>query len=163
MIIAHIHLILTFVRAWWGPNFSWHKIIDHKTRQHGFLARHMPVRCFIQDRDLKNLQENWATNEHFRKFIQTFPQNETYTKEGLVSNFLEVAMEKHTKHFKQWQKKNIHLSLACDDPHVPQLISAWLLGIPPQHEPPLSFFSHTHKTNVCTAALMSFLTVDVIA
>ena len=59
-------------------------------------------------------------------------------------------------------KKYIHLSLACDDPHVPQLISSWLLGIPPQHEPPLSFFSSTHKTNVCTVDLMSFLTVDVI-
>lgn len=148
MIVAHIHIILAFVRAWWGGTLSWHKNADLKTRQPGFLARHMAVHCYIQVRYLKNLQKKRATNEHFGTFIQTFPQNETYTKEELLSKFLERSVERHAKHFKQ-RGENVYLSLACEDPQVPQLISAWLLGIPPQHKRSL-FSSHTPTTLIFT-------------
>ena len=163
MIISHIHLILAFVRSWWGPNFQWNKRNDPLTNQPGFLARHMAVRYYVQHRDLLDISSNWKTNEHFTKFIATFPQNDEYTIEDLVSKYLTRVMERHTKHFTQWKDKYIHLTLACDDPVPRRLVAAWLLGNPPSEEPPLIYHSNFHRTTINSKDLMSFLTSDINA
>ena len=56
MILSHFYFIHAFIQSWWGPNFSWHKHIDPKTKQHGFLARHLPVQFYLQHRDLQSLK-----------------------------------------------------------------------------------------------------------
>ena len=157
MVISHIHFIHGFVKSWWGPNFSWHKTIDPRTRQHGFLARHMPLQYFVQHRDINILKENWAANPNFKKFVDTFPQNDFYTKEVLASKFFAQVIDRHTKHFKQWKEKHIHLLLACEDPTPSRVMAAWLLGIPPLQPLEQNFYSVTHRTTINTTDLCSFL------
>ena len=120
----------------------------------------MPVRYFVQHQDLQDLKENLATNPLFHEFIQTLPENDYYTNEHLVSKYIERVEDRHTTHFKQWKEKCIHMSLSCDDP-TPQIISAWLLVLPIQEEPPLTLYSSTHRTIINTKELIPFLISDM--
>ena len=163
MIISHIHLILAFVRSWWGPNFDWNKRLDSVTGQPGFLARHMAVHYYVQHRDLLDIIANWKTNPKFTKFIASFPQNDEYTIEDLVSKYLQRVMERHTKHFTQWKNKYIHLTLASDDAIPRRLVAAWLLGDPLNEEPPLTYYSNMHRTTIDSRDLMLFLTSNINA
>ena len=163
MIISHIHFLDGFVKSWWGPNFWWQKGIDARTRQAGFRARDLPLRYFIQHRDLKNLMQNWASNPNFAKFVESFPQDSLYTKEVLASRFFAQVLDRHTKHFRQWKEKYAHVLLACEEDIPARSAAAWLLGIPPLLPPSQNYYSNTHRTTIDTHDLFSFLFTDMDA
>ena len=87
----------------------------------------MAVHYYVQDRDLKDLMQNWATNPHFARFILSFPDNDVYGKEDLVRKYLTGVKERHTKHFKKWKVKYLQLLLASDEIWPPHLLADWLL------------------------------------
>ena len=84
-----MHFLRAYCQTWWLPHFLWNKHIDPRTKQPGFLARHMAVRYYVQSRDLDDLMQNWSTNPFFKNFIDSFPQNEEYTKEELAKQFFK--------------------------------------------------------------------------
>ena len=147
MIIAHLHFLHAYCQTWWLPHFLWNKHIDPRTKQPGFLARHMAVRYYVQSRDLDDLMQNWSTNPFFKNFIDSFPQNEEYAKEELAKKFFKRAKDRHDKHFRQWKQKYLHLML-LGEPFIARLGANWILGKATPQTLPTEFYSHTHKTNI---------------
>ena len=121
----------------------------------------MPLQYFVQNQDLQHVKQNWKTNPLFSAFLQTFPENADYTIEKLVSEYFKRVEDRHTKHFKQWKEKYIHLALACDELPAQKLIAAWLLGIPPRDKPPPTLYSAIHRTTINTNDHISFLTSEI--
>ena len=159
MIISHLFFLVGYIKSWWHPHFQWQKHIDPRSKTPGFLAVHMAIHFYVQDRDLNDMMDNWRDDAHFKQFIDSFPQDAEYTADKLVNDFLKQAKLIHTKHFSQWRDKYLHLALGGDA--IPaQCISNWLLGkeIPP--ELPATYYSDTHKTTINTAACYTFLTGD---
>ena len=130
MVVSHIHFLLGFVKSWLAPKFSWYKKIDPSTCQHWFLARHVPLQYFVQHVEINIFKENWATNPNFKKFLDTFLQNDFYTKEALAGKFFAQVIDRYKTYFKQWKEKHINILLACEYPNPSRVMAAWLLGIP---------------------------------
>ena len=123
----------------------------------GFLAVHQPTRFFIQTRDLKNVMDNWQEMDEFQEFIAGFDNsNGEYTKEELVNSFLNLANNKHNKHFEQWQDK-FYFALATDELPATYL-AKWLLGEQVTIDPSLTCVSQIHNTTIDVSNLIFFLT-----
>ena len=159
MIIAHLYFLVAYIKSWWHPHFQWQKHIDPRSKTPGFLAVHMAVHFYVQDRDLNNMVNNWSDNVHFKQFIELFPQDAEYTADKLVHDFLKQAKLIHTKHFSQWRDKYLHLALGGDA--IPaRCLSNWFLGNEIPQELRATYISDTHRTTIDTVACISFLTRD---
>ena len=103
MLISHLQFIVAYGESWFLRHFNWQKHVDELTGFPGFLAVHEPIRFFIQTRDLENVRENWKIMREFQDFITGFDEsNGSYTKDKLVKEFLDLAKNRHEKHFQQW-------------------------------------------------------------
>ena len=99
MIISHLFFLVGYIKSWWHPHFQWQKHIDPRSKTPGFLAVHMAIHFYVQDRDLNDMMDNWRDDAHFKQFIDSFPQDAEYTADKLVNDFLKQAKLIHTKHF----------------------------------------------------------------
>ena len=84
-----------YYRSWWDPHFQWQKHTDELTKTPGFLAVHMAVHFYIQDRDLDKLITNWKDDGHFAEFIEKFPEDAEYTADKLASEYFAQAKNTH--------------------------------------------------------------------
>lgn len=106
MLVTHLQLLSAHGRAWFLRHFNWQKHTDERVGMPGFLAVHQPTRFFIQSRDLTNVIENWEQMDEFKDFITEFDDsNNEYTKDELIKPFLQIAENRHNKHFEQWIDK----------------------------------------------------------
>ena len=96
----------------------------------------------------------------FQDYITEFDDsNTTYTKDALVNAFLNLAQNRHDKHFQQWN--DIYYFVLGADSLPATHIARWLLG---KNEividPELQYFSSKHNTTINLKDLISFLTKD---
>ena len=126
MLISHLQLVSAYGSAWFLRHFNWQKHVDDKTLCPGFLSVHEPIRFFVQTRDLENLTKNWKTMGEFQDYITEFDDsNSTYTKDALFNAFLNLAQNRHDKHFQQWNDI-FYFALAADSLPATH-ITRWLL------------------------------------
>ena len=72
-------------------HFSWHKHINKRTKQPGFLSIDTPLHYFVQSEDLRHVTKNWKNMEEFQNFILAFPASSSYTIDEFVSTFFKRA------------------------------------------------------------------------
>ena len=102
MLMSHIHFIKAYSQVWWMKHFSWHKHVDERTKQPGFLSIYTPLHYFTQSEDLRHVTENWKNMEEFQNFVSTFPTASAYTIDEFVSTFFKRVKHLFVKHFEQW-------------------------------------------------------------
>ena len=94
-------------------------------------------------------------------FITRFDEtNRSYTKDKLVKEFLDLAKNRHEKHF--WQWNDVFFFALAGDSLPATHIAKWLLGknyIP--NDPEFSYASSKHKTTINLKDLISFLTKNI--
>ena len=118
----------------------------------------MAVHYFVQSYDLKKISDRWITMKEFEPYLEHFLAvcNE-YTKEDFARLYFERVIEIHTKHFKQWQTKYLHLCLAGNG--IPaKLFANWILKRDTSQDIPQNYNSEKHITKIATSSLLEFLT-----
>ena len=158
MLIIHLHFLLAYGKVWFLPHFNWQKQVDSRTKMPGFLAVHQPIRFYVQTREMEDMSQSWKKKDEFKDFIEGFDEyNNIYTKETLVTSLLDLAQNRHNKHFEQWRDK-LYITLAADE--LPATyIAKWLLN--EDHvliDPELNYFSKKHNRSINVKKLVSFLT-----
>ena len=92
ILLSMVHFLHGYHQSYWLPHFSWLKMIDPVTKVSGFASRHIGVRTFLMDQDLKKLIIAWSVDPHFAPFknreAMRNEDEKTMLCEDLPSRFL---------------------------------------------------------------------------
>ena len=124
----------------------------------------MPVRTFVMDMQLKELQSNFIDHADFSEYISA---KELVTAEKdreqlqiMEREFFKIALKSKDKHFTQWKKaKTLPLSLAGEQ-STATLIARWMTEedfVPDD----VVFYSPIHSCSIPLRQLLQFLTSEV--
>lgn len=127
MLVTHLHFCFVYITEFWDPHFQFHKKKCPHTRTPGFLAIHMAVHYFVQQRDFENMRRNWKTMPSFQAFQNTFLPSRVYTPDHIVDTFFNWTAHRQEKHFKQW-KTHLFFSVAISNQQN-TLPSGLLMGV----------------------------------
>ena len=61
--------IVCFSKVYFFKHMKWIQIVDKRSKGHGYVARHMPVRTYIIVTELKKLANTWETSQAFKPFV----------------------------------------------------------------------------------------------
>jgi hypothetical protein len=63
-----VNFMVAFSKSYFVKHMTWLQCIDERSRDFGYLSRHMPVRAYIIMRDLEELASSWEEDPCFAEF-----------------------------------------------------------------------------------------------
>ena len=135
MLFAQLTFVDAYITKYHDRHFQWHKGINKKSCQPGYLAVHCAVHYYVMHRDLVKLKGDWKERTSFNEFKNMYLENSGVSINDLANEFFDIAIDRMEKHMDQWRTQNLPLLLG-GNVFPATYVAAWLLVKEP---PPLSF------------------------
>ena len=115
VIINDLDLMCSFHQSFLFPHFKFLQLADDRaSKMPSFQARHLTVRYFLMWYDLKKIEKEWRTDEHFddyRTSLEVLDETDKVLQKKKFTHFYRYVFESLTMHFKQWTSHLLFLAL----------------------------------------------------
>ena len=115
VIINDLHLICSFHKSFLFPHFKFLQQEDIRaSKAPSFQARHLTVRYFLMWHDLKKIEKEWRSDEHFKDYeitLDNFDETTKAIQKKKFTHFYRYVCESISTHFKQWTSHLLFLAL----------------------------------------------------